>query len=72
MPRWARAPGALRMLDSDQCRRNAEYYLQLSERARAKKQQYIIKQLALDWGRLCELTERHEIRSAKESNAAPA
>ena len=55
------------MLDSNQCRRNAEYYLQLSKRAQAKKQKYIIKQLALEWRRLCDLTERQEIHSAKKA-----
>jgi hypothetical protein len=58
------------MLDSNQCRRNAEYYIQLSESARAKKQKYIIKQLAVEWRRLSDLTERQEIHSAKKSSCA--
>jgi hypothetical protein len=58
------------MLDSNQCRRNAEYYMQLSESAQAKKQKYMIKQLAVEWRRLSDLTERQEIHSAKQSNAA--
>ena len=60
------------MLDSVQCRRNAEYYLQLAERARGKKQKYIIEQLAVEWLRLTELTERQEIRGAKVSTARAA
>jgi len=49
------------MLTSDQCRQNAEYYFQLAEQSRTKRQKSDLSRLALEWLQLAELTRRHEV-----------
>ena len=60
------------MLDSMECRRNAEYYFRLSEISRTKKQKGIFEQLAVEWLRVSNLTARQEARTARENRAAAA
>ena len=60
------------MVDSIECRRNAEYYFRLSEISRSKKQKRIFEQLAAEWLRLSNLTARQEARNARENRAAAA
>ena len=54
------------MLTSDQCRQNAEYYFQLAEQTRTKKQKSDLSRLALEWLRLAELTRRQEALTRRD------